>query len=1092
MSESPSGTASVSHAPAGGFAAISKYNPHLWSAEQLRAIFVTRQNELADLRRALRTTPADTVGQHVLLVGARGMGKSTLMQRLALAVEDEADLHRAWLPLRFPEEQYTVSTVGQFWANVLDSLIDALERQGQATAALDATAQRIEALPAAEQAAACLEAINHCADERGQRLLLLVDNTDLLLHNIGRDAHWALRETLQSNSRLLWVGGSYQSLEADSDYHDAFLDFFHTVELRPLRLPEMKQALLALAATFGGDAAKQAMQRQLAAHPERLPTLRQLSGGNPRTTVMLYELFANGQKSDVRGDLEALLDSMTPLYKARMDSLADLPRKLLAHILEHWAPISLGQLAETSQVVNTSISPQLKRLELDGLIQKTRLHGTTRSGYQVAERFFNIWYLMRFSPRRQRARLSWLVEFMRLWFSSDELCGLAQQRMGGIHGRLRCAYNWEYDRALADALPPEARERHALRWALLKQLKESRAQLSEIFELDGEDGDFRDAADYLQRATLLSSLLRRCPHAVSEDEKTRWVGAVLGSLNLGLEEKEQIAKVAESLSNLQYEELLKVSSEESQNLEKELGGEAAQVLRSAVLTYDFFPDVPDSHLAYEQIRSCFCQYPEALRFACNLLCDKHEDEWCLKTLELAQLVLPQDAQIAYQRAWLLHQRLGRYDDAESAYRQAIAFDGSDPYFWDGFGDLLGDCLGRYDEAEAAYRQAIALDGKFAFAWISLGELLKDHLDRLDEAEAAYRQAIALDDKSAFAWICLGYLLQKYPARYDEAEAAYRQAIALDGKFAFAWISLGELLKDHLDRLDEAEAAYRQAIALDDKSAFTWICLGNLLQEYPGRYDEAEVAYRQAIALDNQPAFVWGSLGNLLQKYSSRYDEAETAFRQAIDLDEKLAFPRTGLGNLLQDHLGQHREAEIAYRQAIELGNENDFPKANLARLLWRQGRQQEAEVLYREVAALPGADKAELPLQANLCLGNRQLAVDSLHTLVLSAQEGKQFAFYRLKEQVWECHELGLGTRLAEWMAGSEQAIFLLPFIQALYMLAGEEAKLQDLPLEMQQMADEVVRIARERARCWPSVNEFTVTKSTTHAHKGKRRKMRP
>ena len=31
---------------------------------------------------------------------------------------------------------------------------------------------------------------------------------------------------------------------------------------------------------------------QLNAHPERLPTLRQLSGGNPRTTVMFYELLA--------------------------------------------------------------------------------------------------------------------------------------------------------------------------------------------------------------------------------------------------------------------------------------------------------------------------------------------------------------------------------------------------------------------------------------------------------------------------------------------------------------------------------------------------------------------------------------------------------------------------------------------------------------------------------------------------------------------------------------------------------------------------------------------------------------------------------
>ncbi len=911
-------------APAGGFAAISKYNPHLWSAEQLRAIFVARQNELADLLRTLKTTPPDTIGQHALLVGARGMGKSTLMQRLALAVDDDPELKAHWLALRFPEEQYTVSTLGQFWANVLDSLIDALELRGLPTLALDAKVQGIASLPLAEQAAASLAVINQVADEHGLRLLLLVDNTDLLLHNIGAAAHWALREILQANPRLLWVGGSYQSLEVDSNYHDAFLDFFRVIELRPLRLAEMQQALLALAETFGGSAAREAMQKQLKAHPERLPTLRQLSGGNPRTTVMLYELFANGQKGDVRSDLESLLDAMTPLYKARMDALADLPRKLLAHILEHWAPIALGQLADASQVVKGSISPQLLRLEREGLIEKTALHGTTRSGYQVAERFFNIWYLMRFSPRRQRARLAWLVEFMRLWFSQDELCGLARQRMGEVCAARRSAHDWDYDRALADALPPEARERHALRWALLKQVQESRSQLKEIFELDGEDRDFKGAADYLQRLAVLPEKLRQCPHLHSEAEKQAWVEAVLGSISFSLEEKERVAQTAANLSLSQFDELGKVFSGEMKQCASLVGSAEAQVLRAAVLERNFFPDMPDSHLAYEQIRSCFSQYPAALRFACDLFYEKaHRDEWCLRAQVLAQTAQPLDAELIFRQAWLLHERLGRYE----------------------------------------------------------------------EAEAAYRQAIMLDEKSAYPWNNLGNLLQYYLGRYEEAEVAYRQAITLDERYASPWNGLGVLLQYHLGRYEEAKAAYRQAITLDEKDAYPWNNLGKLLQVHLGCYEEAEAAYRQAISLDDKPAYA----------------------------------------------------------------------KANLARLLWQQGQQQEAELLYRELANSAHTNEQHLLLQAHLFLDNRQLALDALLALSSAAQQGKENAFYRLKEQVWECHELGLGLRLADWMAASELAVFLLPFIQALYQLGGAIEKLQDLPLETQQMADEIVRLARQR-----------------------------
>lgn len=1049
--------------PAGGFAAISKYNPHLWSADQLRAIFVARQNELADLLHTLRTTQPDTVGQHVLLVGARGMGKSTLMQRLALAVEDDTALSAAWLPLRFPEEQYTVDTVGQFWANVLDSLADALERQGQPTADLDADAQRIAALPAAKQTAACLAAINRCADARGQRLLLLVDNSDLLLHNIGRDAHWALRETLQSNPRLLWVGGSYQSLEADSNYHDAFLDFFRVITLRPLRLDEMAQALLALAETFGGPTARRAMEQQLAAHPERLSTLRQLSGGNPRTTVMLYELFANGQEGSVRSDLEALLDNMTPLYKARMDALADLPRKLLAHTLEHWAPVSLSQLAEVSQVAKTSISPQLQRLELEGLIEKTTLHGTTRSGYQAAERFFNIWYLMRLSPRRQRTRLAWLVEFMRLWFSTNELCGLARQRMDRSGVSARGQHDWEYDRAIADALPTDAGERHALCWSLLKQLKENRAQLAELFDLDGEDSDFKNAAAYLERLAPLPTLLHRCPHAKTEEEKTIWTEAVMGSISLSLTEKERVAGTAAELSRFQYDELQKVFRDEDRTWEDLFGKAAAQAVRAAVLRQDFFPDVPDPQLAYKQIRTCFGDQAEALRFTSELLYGKHEDEWCLKTLDLAWTALPQNAQIAYKRAWLLHTRLKRHAEAEAAYRQSIALDDKNAHPWNNLGNLLQENLARYGEAEAAYRQAIALDGKYAAPWNGLGNLLKNHLQRYDEAEAAYRQAIALDDNYATPWNGLGNLLQERLRRYEEAETAYRQAIALDDKFAHPWNGLGNLLQGHLGRYEEAEAAYRQAIALDDNYAHPWNGLGGLLQHHVGRYGDAEAAYRRAIALDKNYAYPWNSLGNLLQDHLGRYEEAEAAYRHAIALDDKYAYPWNGLGNLLQHDRGRHAEAEDAYRHAIALGENYSYPQANLARLFWRQGRRQEAESLYRDVAAQAGSDEQEIVLQAHLCLGNRQLAGDALDALTRAAQSGNQFAFYRLKEQAWECHELGLGERLADWMGESGHVAFLQPFIQALYTLAGADGKLQDLPVETQQLVDDIVHVARQR-----------------------------
>jgi predicted ArsR family transcriptional regulator len=143
---------------------------------------------------------------------------------------------------------------------------------------------------------------------------------------------------------------------------------------------------------------------------------------------MLYELFAADRQDNLHTDLKLLLDLMTPLYKARTENLADQPRKLLAHMMEHWAPVAAAELAEASDIPTTTVSGQLARLEAEGLIEKAKLPGRRRAGYQVAERFFNIWYLMRYTPRRIREGLTWLVEFMRLWYSSDELRALAGER----------------------------------------------------------------------------------------------------------------------------------------------------------------------------------------------------------------------------------------------------------------------------------------------------------------------------------------------------------------------------------------------------------------------------------------------------------------------------------------------------------------------------------------------------------------------------------------------------------------------------------------------------------------------------------------
>jgi tetratricopeptide (TPR) repeat protein len=121
-------------------------------------------------------------------------------------------------------------------------------------------------------------------------------------------------------------------------------------------------------------------------------------------------------------------------------------------------------------------------------------------------------------------------------------------------------------------------------------------------------------------------------------------------------------------------------------------------------------------------------------------------------------------------------------------------------------------LGRLDEAEASYRQAIALKPEFAEFHNNLGNALQQ-LGRLDEAEASYRQAISLKPDFAEVHNNLGTTLKEL-GRLDEAEASYGQAIALMPSFTNALKNRWQLLYDK----KQYETALRDADLCISKGA----------------------------------------------------------------------------------------------------------------------------------------------------------------------------------------------------------------------------------------------------------------------------------
>jgi DNA-binding MarR family transcriptional regulator/GTPase SAR1 family protein len=402
---------------------VAIYNPRLLSKDELVRFFVARQAELGRLVDALRRE-AEAQPQHHLVVGARGMGKTTLLHRLRYAIADDEYLSSRCLGLVFPEEQYNVGCLADFWLNCVDALADELEsmRRFELVEGLDSEVAWIQALPGQDdRGRRALELLCQLSDRLNRRLVLLVDNMDLVLDRLESE-QWTLREVLSSEARIQLVGATSAPLESHYQHDKAFYDFFRVHHLVGLGDEETFTVLRRLAEATGHDR----VARLLDEDPARVKTVRLMAGGNPRTVVLLFSLLAQEAEGDVRTDIERLLDLCTPLYKHRLEVLSMQAQQVLDALAMHWAPAPAAAIAKATHLKVNVVSAQLDRLVTDGTVEKVSLPGTKRHGFQITERFFNIWCLMRAS-RRVRQRLVWLVEFLRLMFGPEELTHRARQ-----------------------------------------------------------------------------------------------------------------------------------------------------------------------------------------------------------------------------------------------------------------------------------------------------------------------------------------------------------------------------------------------------------------------------------------------------------------------------------------------------------------------------------------------------------------------------------------------------------------------------------------------------------------------------------------
>lgn len=389
----------------------SAYNPRELTEEELIGTFSARDQLLERLLDCVRRESGRSISQHHLIVGGRGMGKTTLLHRLAYAIAADDRLSTEWFPIRFREQQF-VDRLSALYASTLEALAENLERAGEVARAR-AIEAAVELLPEDEPARAtqARSLLLLQSEELDRRFILLIDNfTDAVGRLSATDA-WALRTLLQDEDRILLIGASAEPIDAGHAYSKPFLEFFRPHHLAPLDRDQMSALVTRLAEVYEEREVIELIERE----PGWLPALRVILGGSPRSAVRIYHAIALRGPATIVDVLEHALGSATPFYSERLDQLPDQAQTVFHGLALSFDPSSAGELARELGLAVNKVSTQLNRLVRDGLARKVPFVPPTKTGFQVADRVFNVWYLMRYGRRRDRLRLQFLIEFLD-WF----------------------------------------------------------------------------------------------------------------------------------------------------------------------------------------------------------------------------------------------------------------------------------------------------------------------------------------------------------------------------------------------------------------------------------------------------------------------------------------------------------------------------------------------------------------------------------------------------------------------------------------------------------------------------------------------------
>lgn len=273
---------------------------------------------------------------------------------------------------------------------------------------------------------------------------------------------------------------------------------------------------------------------------------------------------------------------------------------------------------------------------------------------------------------------------------------------------------------------------------------------------------------------------------------------------------------------------------------------------------------------------------------------------------------------------------GRYDQAETAFRSAIARNSRDVEARSGLGMALAMQF-KLDGADHQLDQALKMNPGNPLANTGKAMVLLHKLQSssttysrnknsiLSQAEEYCKRAISSDSDLPEAHYMMG-LVNKEQGRFNESAQHLREAASLDPGYSQAFAALGTT-NLAMNKVGEATANFKQAITINSKNSTAHFGLGRAYLAQ-NRIDDALKELNTSLYLFRNSAPVHLAMGECYQAQGNTVG-AIREFQESIRIKPEIADPYLRIADIREARGDlEHSIAEL--RSGIELNPNNPF------------------------------------------------------------------------------------------------------------------------------------------------------------------------